>query len=86
MYYDPDLGSYYEYNGETKTYTLHSRVQLPELQMRKRKKEREVEIILVDDDEFDGKELVCAIIPEGSSYTSRPPLSNLCVRRFSGGR
>ena len=58
MYYDPDLGSYYQYDGESKTYTLHSRVQLPELQMRKRKIEREVEIVLISDDEFNGEELV----------------------------
>ena len=56
MYYDPDLGCYYQYDGEKKTYTLHSRVQLPEVQMRK--KEREVEIILISDDEFNGEELM----------------------------
>ena len=55
LYYDPDLGSYYHYDKENKTYTLHSRVDVPELQMRKRKKEQEVEIILIDEDEFDGE-------------------------------
>ena len=58
MYYDPDLGCYYLYDKENKTYTLHSRVELPVLQMRKRKKEREVEIILISDDEFNGEELM----------------------------
>lgn len=54
LYYDPELGCYYHYDKEKKTYTLHSRVELPELQVRKRKKEPEVEIILVSEDEFDG--------------------------------
>ena len=57
MYYDPDLGSYYHYDKEAKTYTLHSRVQLPDHRLRKRKKEEEVEIVLIDDDEFNGKEV-----------------------------
>ena len=57
MYYDPDLGSYYHYDKEAKTYTLHSRVQLPDHRLRKRKKEEEVEIVLIDDDEFNGKKV-----------------------------
>ena len=54
MYYDPD---YYHYDKEAKTYTLHSRVQLPDHRLRKRKKEEEVEIVLIDDDEFTGKKV-----------------------------
>ena len=59
MYYDPDLGSYYHYDGDSKTYTLHSRVQLPEHQLRKRKREVEEEVILVygSDEEFTGEEM-----------------------------
>lgn len=55
MYYDPDLGSYYKYDDQLKTYTLHSRVDLPECQMRRKQPEREVEIILIDEDELSGE-------------------------------
>ena len=58
LYYDPDLGSYYKYDDQLKTYTLHSRVDLPECQMRKRKPEREVEIILIDEDELSGQSIM----------------------------
>lgn len=58
MYYDPDLGSYYQYDDQLKTYTLHSRVDLPECQMRRKQPEREVEIILIDEDELSGQFLV----------------------------
>ena len=56
--YDPDLGSYYQYDDQLKTYTLHSRVDFPECQMRKRQPEREVEIILIDEDELSGQFLM----------------------------
>ena len=55
LYYDADLGSYYHYDKDAKTYTLHSRVQLPEHLLRKRKREKKVEIVLISDDEFNGK-------------------------------
>ena len=58
LYYDPDLGSYYQYDDQLKTYTLHSRVDLPECQMRKRQPEREVEIILINEDELSGQFLM----------------------------
>ena len=60
MYYDPDLGSYYQYDDQLKTYmyTLQSRVDLPECQMRRKQPEREVEIILIDKDELSGQFLV----------------------------
>ena len=58
MYYDPDLGSYSQYDDQLKTYTLHSRVDLPECQMRRKQPEREVEIILIDEDELSGQFLV----------------------------
>ena len=55
LYYDPDLGSYYQYDDQLKTYTLHSRVDLPECQMRRKQPEKEVEIILIDEDELSGQ-------------------------------
>jgi hypothetical protein len=58
LYYDPDLGSYYQYDDQLKTYTLHSRVDLPECQMRRKQPEREVEIILIDEDELSGQFLM----------------------------
>jgi hypothetical protein len=58
LYYDPNLGSYYQYDDQLKTYTLHSRVDLPECQMRRKQPEREVEIILIDEDELSGQFLV----------------------------
>ena len=58
LYYDPDVGSYYQYDDQLKTYTLHSRVDLPECQMRKRQPEREVETILIDEDELSGQFLM----------------------------
>jgi hypothetical protein len=58
LYYDPDLGSYYQYDDQLKTYTLHSRVDLPECQMRRKQPEREVEIILIDEDELSGQLLI----------------------------
>ena len=61
MYYDPDLGSYYQYDDQLKTYTLHSRVDLPECQMRRKQPEREVEIILIDEDELSGQFLVTGV-------------------------
>jgi hypothetical protein len=54
LYYDPDLGSYYQYDDQLKMYTLHSWVDLPECQMRRKQPEREVEIILIDEDELSG--------------------------------
>ena len=54
LYCDPDLGSYYQYDDQLKMYTLHSRVDLPECQVRKRQPEREVEIILINEDELSG--------------------------------
>ena len=60
LYYDPDLGSYYQYDDQLRTYTLHSRVDLPECQMRRKQPEREVEIILIDEDELSGQFLITA--------------------------
>ena len=58
LYYDSDLGSYYQYDDQLKTCTPHSRVDLPGCQMRKRQPEREVEIILIDEDELSGQFLM----------------------------
>ena len=38
LYYDPDLGCYYEYDYETKKYSFHSRVSLPEAPKEKKRK------------------------------------------------
>ena len=67
MYYDPDLGSYYQYDDQLKTYTLHSRVDLPECQMRRKQPEREVEIILIDEDELSGSFLTVDRWVDGSA-------------------
>ena len=40
LYYDADLGCYYEYDYENRKYSLHSRVQLPEQEKEKTRKFR----------------------------------------------
>ena len=36
MYYDPESGTYYEYDMETRQYQVHSRVKLPKKRRRSR--------------------------------------------------
>jgi hypothetical protein len=78
LYYDPDLGSYYQYDDQLKTYALHSRVDLPECQMRRKQPEREIEIILIDKDELSGQFLVVDVLVLVNS-------SHACMQECSAG-
>ena len=59
LYYDADLGCFYQYDYESKKYTVHSRVKLPDTDMTMdegEKKSKQVVEISSSDDEFSCEE------------------------------
>ena len=52
LYYDAELGCFYEYDYENKKYTVHSRVKLPDTEDREERKPKDVGTISSSEEEY----------------------------------